>query len=156
MIYECRESVELHTVLLNQIRRDQKSACRPIGKYRNIGLCGRRARAIGKGGKAAAIKGNVPKAADVEQLFDKTKYAFVRVCVLVNNAGVFKFEPLEAVTEDEFHWEFNTNVLGSILMIQEEASCRSYYRDGQPDPVPFYIRYPARMFAAACPISTAR
>ena len=31
-----------------------------------------------------------------------------------SNTGVFKFEPLEGVTEDEFHREFNANVLGSI------------------------------------------
>jgi 3-oxoacyl-[acyl-carrier protein] reductase len=37
----------------------------------------------------------------------------------VNNAGVFQFEPLEAVTEAEFHREFNTNVLGPILATQE-------------------------------------
>jgi 3-oxoacyl-[acyl-carrier protein] reductase len=73
----------------------------------------------GKGGKAVAIKGDVSKAVDVQQLFDETKKAFGPVDVLVNNAGVFKFEPLEAVTEDEFHREFNTNVLGSILTIQE-------------------------------------
>jgi 3-oxoacyl-[acyl-carrier protein] reductase len=65
-----------------------------------------------KGGKAVAIKGDVPKAADVQQLFDKTKYAFAPVCVLVNNAGVFKFEPLEAVTKDEFHREFKRTFAG--------------------------------------------
>jgi 3-oxoacyl-[acyl-carrier protein] reductase len=61
----------------------------------------------------------------VQQLFNKTKNAFGSVDVLVIDARVFKFEPLEAVTADEFHREFNTNVLGSILMIQEEASCGS-------------------------------
>jgi short-subunit dehydrogenase len=107
-------------------------------------------------GQAVAIKSDVPKAADVQQLFDKTKYAFAPVCVLVNNAGVFKFEPLETVTEDEFHRKFNMNVLGSILMIQKEASCKSYYRDGQTDPVfllsgirlaclPQHVRYPRRV-----------
>ena len=55
----------------------------------------------------------------MQRLFDKTKNVFGSVDVLVRNAGVFKFEPLETVTEDEFHREFNTNVLGSILMIQE-------------------------------------
>jgi 3-oxoacyl-[acyl-carrier protein] reductase len=39
--------------------------------------------------------------------------------VLVNNAGVFQFDSLEAVTEAEFHREFDTNVLGPILTIQE-------------------------------------
>ena len=37
----------------------------------------------------------------------------------MNNAGIYAFEPLEAVTEDEFHREFNTNVLGPILTIRE-------------------------------------
>jgi 3-oxoacyl-[acyl-carrier protein] reductase len=37
----------------------------------------------------------------------------------VNNAGIYEFGPLEAVTEAEFHREFNTNVLGTILTIQE-------------------------------------
>jgi 3-oxoacyl-[acyl-carrier protein] reductase len=32
---------------------------------------------------------------------------------------VYRFEPLEAVTEDEFHRQFNTNVLGLILATQE-------------------------------------
>jgi 3-oxoacyl-[acyl-carrier protein] reductase len=39
--------------------------------------------------------------------------------VLVNNAGVYAFEPLEAVTETEFHRQFNINVLGTILATQE-------------------------------------
>jgi len=62
----------------------------------------------------------VSKAADVRRLFDETEKAFGSLDVLVNNAGVFEFEPLEAaVTEAEFHREFNTNVPGPILMIQE-------------------------------------
>lgn len=73
----------------------------------------------GKGGKAIAVKGDVSKAADVKRLFAETKKAFGAPDVLVNNAGIYAFEPLEAVTEDEFHREFNTNVLGPILAIQE-------------------------------------
>ena len=73
----------------------------------------------GKGGTAIAIQGDVSKAADVKRLFAETKRAFGAPDVLVNNAGIFAFDPLEAVTEDEFHREFNTNVLGPILTIQE-------------------------------------
>ena len=73
----------------------------------------------GKGGKAIAVQGDMSKAADVQRLFEETKQAFGSLDVLVNNAGVFKFEPIEAVTENEFHREFNTNVLGPILTIQE-------------------------------------
>jgi 3-oxoacyl-[acyl-carrier protein] reductase len=72
-----------------------------------------------KGGRAIAVQGNVGDAADVSRLFDQMKRAFGSLDILVNNAGVYEFEPLEAVTEAEFHREFNTNVLGTILTIQE-------------------------------------
>ena len=75
----------------------------------------------GKGGKAVAIQGNVSKAADVQRLFAETKKAFGALDVLVNNAGVYQFAPLEAITEDEFHRQFNTNVLGLLLTTQEAA-----------------------------------
>jgi len=73
----------------------------------------------GKGGKAIAVQGDVSKAADVQRLFKETKKAFGSLDVLVNNAGVYKFEPLEAVTEEEFHRQFNTNVLGLLLATRE-------------------------------------
>jgi 3-oxoacyl-[acyl-carrier protein] reductase len=73
----------------------------------------------GQGGKAIAVQGDVSKAADVRRLFDEAERAFGSLDVLVNNAGVFEFEPLEEVTEKEFHREFDTNVLGMILATQE-------------------------------------
>jgi 3-oxoacyl-[acyl-carrier protein] reductase len=72
-----------------------------------------------KGGKAIAVRGDVSKAADVQRLFDETKKTFGSLDVLVNNAGVYQFGPLESVTEEEFHREFNTNVLGLILATRE-------------------------------------
>jgi 3-oxoacyl-[acyl-carrier protein] reductase len=73
----------------------------------------------GMGGEAIAVQGDVSKAADVQRLFAETTQAFGALDVLVNNAGVYQFEPIEAVTEAEFHREFDVNVLGPILMIQE-------------------------------------
>jgi 3-oxoacyl-[acyl-carrier protein] reductase len=70
-------------------------------------------------GRAIAVQGDVSQAADIQRLFAETQREFGSVDVLVNNAGVFQFDPLEAVTEDEFHREFNTNVLGPILTTQE-------------------------------------
>jgi len=52
-------------------------------------------------------------------LFAATNKAFGRLDILVNNAGVYQFTPLEEVTENEFHREFNTNVLGLILATRE-------------------------------------
>jgi 3-oxoacyl-[acyl-carrier protein] reductase len=71
-----------------------------------------------KGGKAVAIQADVSNAADVKRLFEETQQAFGAIDVLVNNAGVFHFEPFEDITEKEFHREFDTNVLGTILATQ--------------------------------------
>jgi 3-oxoacyl-[acyl-carrier protein] reductase len=37
---------------------------------------------------------------------------------LVNNAGVYKFAGIEQITEEEFHNQFDTNVLGLLLATQ--------------------------------------
>jgi 3-oxoacyl-[acyl-carrier protein] reductase len=72
-----------------------------------------------KGGKAIAVHGDVAKSADVRKLFDETKKSFGKVDVLVNNAGVYQFQAIEDVTEDEFHRQFNINVLGTFLATRE-------------------------------------
>ena len=72
-----------------------------------------------RGAKAVAIQGNVAKKAEVERLFAEAEKAFGKIDILVNNAGVYQFAPLEEITEEEFHREFNTNVLGTMLATQE-------------------------------------
>ncbi|HKW31124.1 MAG TPA: glucose 1-dehydrogenase [Verrucomicrobiae bacterium] len=72
-----------------------------------------------QGGKAIAVQGSVAKKADIERLFAETKKAFGQTDILVNNAGVYEFSPLEQISEDHFHKQFNTNVLGLILTTQE-------------------------------------
>ena len=72
-----------------------------------------------RGGKAIAVQADVAKRKDIERLFAETKRAFNRLDILVNNSGVYQFAPLEAVTEEEFHREFNINVLGLLLATQE-------------------------------------
>src|SRR2546430_5806341 len=72
-----------------------------------------------RGGKAVAVQGNVAKKAEVERLFAEAKKSFGKIDILVNNAGVYDFKPLEEATEEEFHREFNINVLGLILATQE-------------------------------------
>ena len=73
---------------------------------------------VESGGKALAVQGDVAKAADVKRLFQETSNAFGKLDVLVNNAGVFNFFPLENLEEAEFHRQFNTNVLGPLLTTQ--------------------------------------
>src|SRR5260370_1281153 len=72
-----------------------------------------------KGGKATAVQANVAKPADIQRLFAETKKAYDRLDVLVNNAGVYEFLPLESVTPEHFHRMYDLNVLGLILTTQE-------------------------------------
>ena len=72
----------------------------------------------GAGGKAVAVQGDMTKKTDIEKLFAETKKAFGRLDILVNNAGIYESAPLENVTEEHFHKQFNVNVLGLILATQ--------------------------------------
>ncbi|MCF7535093.1 SDR family NAD(P)-dependent oxidoreductase [Pseudomonas petrae] len=74
-----------------------------------------------RGGRAIAIQADVSKSADIQRLFQEAQAAFGTINVLVNNAGVYSFGPLESVTEDEFHRQMNTNVLGAFLTMQAAA-----------------------------------
>lgn len=70
------------------------------------------------GGKAVAVQGSVANRADVEKLFAAAEKAFGKIDIVVNNAGVYEFTPLEDATEQQFHRMFDTNVLGIILATQ--------------------------------------
>jgi 3-oxoacyl-[acyl-carrier protein] reductase len=72
-----------------------------------------------EGGKAIAVRADVAKKSDIGRLFAETKKAFGPPDVLVNNAGIYEFAPLEQITEEHFHRQFDLNVLGLILATQE-------------------------------------
>lgn len=81
----------------------------------------------GKGGSAVAVQGDVSKPADIEKLFAETTKAFGNVDVLVNNAGIYDFQPLESITPEHFHRQFDLNVLGLLLTTQAAVKT---FRDG--------------------------
>jgi 3-oxoacyl-[acyl-carrier protein] reductase len=72
-----------------------------------------------KGGKAVAIQADLSRPDDIKRLFEQTKSAYGKLDVLVNNAGMYEFAPLEAITPEHFHKQFNLNVLGLLLATQE-------------------------------------
>ncbi|RFB79066.1 glucose 1-dehydrogenase [Methylovirgula sp. 4M-Z18] len=74
------------------------------------------------GGKAVAVQGDVSKAAEAQGLIDTAVKNYGRLDILVNNSGVYEFAPLEAITEEQFHRQFNTNVLGLLLVSQAAAN----------------------------------
>ena len=67
------------------------------------------------GGRAIAIQADLAKPPDVDRLFAETAKAFGRLDVLVNNAGIYEFRPLEDITPEHFHKHFDVNVLGVLL-----------------------------------------
>lgn len=62
---------------------------------------------------------DVTKKAEVEQLFAKTQHVFGRLDILVNKAGIYENYPLEDITEERFHKQFDLNVLGLLLTSQQ-------------------------------------
>lgn len=79
------------------------------------------------GGKAAAIQADMSKSGDIKRLFAQTLSTFGRPSILVNNAGIYRFAPLEGATEAEFHSQFDTNVLSVLLTTREAAAAFDGY-----------------------------
>lgn len=71
------------------------------------------------GGKAVAVQADVSKQTDVERLFKESTKAFGKLDILINNAGIYEFAPLEELSEEHFHKQFNLNVLGLLLATRE-------------------------------------
>ena len=76
---------------------------------------------VRKGGKAIAVQADVSRKADIDRLFVETKKAFGPLDILINNAGIYEFLPLDGVTTEHFHKQFDLNVLGLLLTSQEAA-----------------------------------
>lgn len=75
-----------------------------------------------KGGKAIAIQASLSKPEDINRLFSETKKAFGRLDILINNAGIYEFLPLEQLTPEHFHKQFDLNVLGLLLACRAAIS----------------------------------
>src|SRR6202790_2130527 len=73
------------------------------------------------GGKAIAVQGSVTSSEEIDRFFRETEKQFGNVDVLVNNAGVFAYLPLQDVNENEFHRQFDTNVLDFFLTSKRAA-----------------------------------
>jgi 3-oxoacyl-[acyl-carrier protein] reductase len=70
------------------------------------------------GGKAVAVQGDVSKGADAQGIIDAAIKNYGRLDILVNNSGIYEFSPIEAITPEHFHKQFDINVLGLLLVTQ--------------------------------------
>ena len=64
------------------------------------------------GGKAKAVRADVSKPAEAKQLIAAAVSEFGRIDILVNNAAVYDFLPLDQITEAHFDRMFDLNVKG--------------------------------------------
>ena len=73
------------------------------------------------GGRAIAVQANVADPDTIGPLIETVSKQLGPISILVNNAGIYEFGPLEAVTPEHFHKQFNVNVLGLLLTTQAAA-----------------------------------
>jgi 3-oxoacyl-[acyl-carrier protein] reductase len=74
------------------------------------------------GGTALAVAADVRRRDDVAALFTAAREAFGPVDILVNNAAVYAFGPLTAITEDDYREQIDTNLWGTLLTMQALAA----------------------------------
>jgi 3-oxoacyl-[acyl-carrier protein] reductase/pteridine reductase len=70
------------------------------------------------GRRSAAIRGDVSKRADVQELFVAHEKEFSRLDILVNNAGMFFDAKFEDLTEEQWDRILNTNLKSQFLCAQ--------------------------------------
>jgi 3-oxoacyl-[acyl-carrier protein] reductase len=71
-----------------------------------------------EGGKAIAVQADVANPEAMGPLVEKVAKELGPINILVNNAGIYEFSPIDTVTPEHFHKQFNLNVLGLLLTTQ--------------------------------------
>ncbi|VXB08265.1 Uncharacterized oxidoreductase MexAM1_META1p0182 [Burkholderia sp. 8Y] len=69
-------------------------------------------------GKAIVVAGDVSNSADAKGIVNAAVETYGRLDIVVNNSGIYEFSPIEEITEEHFHKQFNVNVLGVLLVTQ--------------------------------------
>lgn len=70
------------------------------------------------GGEAIAVKCDVTKRKEVDEMVKKTIETFGRVDILVNNAGILQFKPFLEISEEDWDRTLAVNLKGYFLCAQ--------------------------------------
>ena len=70
------------------------------------------------GSNVAGVQGDVARLADLDRLYEIVK-AKGRIDIVLANAGLAEFSPLEKITEEHFDKLFNLNVKGALFTVQK-------------------------------------
>jgi len=74
---------------------------------------------IGNSEDILSLVGDVRKAKDVKRILSQSLKRFGRVDILINNAGIGAYKPIEKTGEKEWENILNTNLKGCFLFIRE-------------------------------------
>lgn len=74
-------------------------------------------RSIGNG--AVGVRGDVTRLEDLDRLYDAVQQHGGQIDILIANAGGGSFQPLGAITEEEFDRTFGLNVKATLFTVQK-------------------------------------
>ncbi len=83
-----------------------------------------------QGGEALAIKCDVSKKSEIDEMVKKTVEMFGKIDILVNNAGICQFKPFLDLTEEDWDRTININLKGYFLCAQAAAKEMAKQKSG--------------------------
>lgn len=81
-------------------------------------------------GEAIAVKCDISKKSEVDNLIKETLNKFKKIDILVNNAGIFPFEPFLTMSEQNFEKVIDVNLKGYFLCSQAVAKEMAKQKSG--------------------------
>ena len=106
-------------------QRLQEEGARVAISGRNLKTLEEAVKTIGNG--VLAVQSDVANPADLDKLFAKVSQKFGKIDVLFVNAGIYKFVPFAATTEELYDELFDNNTKGAYFTIQKALP---YLNDG--------------------------
>ncbi len=67
-----------------------------------------------RGGRALAVECDITKKEQVDELISRTEEEFGEIDILVNNAGVVTLKPFAEMSEEEWNFDIDVNLKGTI------------------------------------------
>jgi 2-dehydro-3-deoxy-D-gluconate 5-dehydrogenase len=73
------------------------------------------------GRKSLALQADVTRRADIERMVQRSVEAMGRIDILMNNAGVIRFQEMQDITEEDWDFVCNVNLKGAFFVMQAVA-----------------------------------
>jgi NAD(P)-dependent dehydrogenase (short-subunit alcohol dehydrogenase family) len=101
--------------------------------------------------KSLALQVDVTRRADIDRMVQRSVEAMGRIDILMNNAGVIRFQEMLDITEDDWDFVCNVNLKGAFFVLQ--AVARQMIQQGSggkivntasvsgKQPEPFFVHY---------------